>query len=443
MRIVLLVLTLLAFASPLHAYSLSGLGALVAPPDQKWLIGSQTSSIAPPSGLSKTEKTEWKIGVIVAAGEMCGYYAKAAEVSSFMKLSPHFKQALTQMNRFHFVKGCGSYGGYLDDVLAQKSYWERHVKLTYRKVEKNDLLSRAEHGDAAAQYTLGQNYAAGYGVQMSSAEARSWFLKAAENGHPEAQYKTGVYYEKGHTVGKNQHEALRWYRKAAAQKNARAQYKVGLFYEQGWVIQKDLEEARNWYRKAASQGHAFAGVSLRRLREKTTESTSQRYADSIIELHVGWYWTKPHLGKYGSKWNDDFSVQSYDALWLSGKTTRLFVSVDRRVPGSGSWTSSTEETYKLDEDFLGSWNFFRYFEIGNIVPIQCEARECVFFTAGENIRCKAFVNWSGQLDSPDKPDIISGYYCPGPFGINDIDPLDLIITSIKIRDSEAKSALSE
>ena len=146
MRIGLFLLVLLTFASPLHAVTLGGLGALIAPPDQKWLIGSQTSSIGPPSGLSDNEESEWRIGVIVASGEMCGYYAKAAEVRSFMKLSPHFQQALIQMNRFKFAKGCGSYGGYLDKILAQKNDWEKHIKTTYLKqatTQRNERFTDA------------------------------------------------------------------------------------------------------------------------------------------------------------------------------------------------------------------------------------------------------------------------------------------------------------
>ncbi len=274
MRTALLVLLMLTFASPLYAISLNGAGSLMTLSDawgQRRLIGSSTSSIGPPSGLSKSEKAEWTIGVIVASSEMCGYYSKAADVRAFMKPSPHFQKALSQMNRFHFAKGCGKYEGYLDEILDGKNYWEQQVKSAYVERPTDDLLSRAEQGDAEAHYILGQNYRDGKNVKMSVAEARRWYLKAAESGHSKAQYEIGYFYERGRSVDKDLHEACYWYRKAAAQGNARAQYKVGLFYEQGWVTQKDLEAAQNWYWKAALQRHAFAGVSFRRLQEMAKE----------------------------------------------------------------------------------------------------------------------------------------------------------------------------
>jgi TPR repeat protein len=144
--------------------------------------------------------------------------------------------------------------------------------------KNEDILSRAEQGDAEAQYTLGNNYHFGIGVKKDVVKARRWYLKTAENGHSEAQYDIGYNYEKGRFVSKSLNKAFNWYRKAAAQANARAQYKIGLFYEQGWSVQKDLEEALEWYKKAASQGHALAGMSLDRL--QTAVSTKEQASES-------------------------------------------------------------------------------------------------------------------------------------------------------------------
>ena len=175
MRTALLVLVILTFASPLHAISLNGAGSLMTLSDawgQRRLIGSSTSSIGPPSGLSKSEKAEWTIGVIVASSEMCGYYSKAADVRAFMKPSPHFQKALSQMNRFHFAKGCGKYEGYLDEILDGKNYWEQQVKSAYVERPTDDLLLRAEQGDAEAQYALGLKSEEGVGAIKDVFKAR-------------------------------------------------------------------------------------------------------------------------------------------------------------------------------------------------------------------------------------------------------------------------------
>ena len=61
-----------------------------------------------------------------------------------MKLSPHFQQALTQMNQFRMVQGCGSYEGYLNDILGQKYFWKEHIQTAYEKAEAEEQREVAE-----------------------------------------------------------------------------------------------------------------------------------------------------------------------------------------------------------------------------------------------------------------------------------------------------------
>ena len=160
---------------------------------------------------------------------------------------------------------------------------DRVVEQQQEKKNLDDLSSRAEQGDADAQYTLGNNYKTGIGVQRDIFEARRWHLRAAENGHSEAQYEIGYSYEKGRFVSKDLDVSLSWYKKAAAQENARAQFKVGLFYKEGWAVPKDLDEALNWYKKAASKGHALAGMSLDRLQTVAAVVEPAQVEDSEAE----------------------------------------------------------------------------------------------------------------------------------------------------------------
>src|SRR3546814_18466698 len=50
----------------------------------------------------------------------------------------------------------------------------------------------AEHGDADAQFNLGQAYKLGRGVAADPAEAEKWYRKAAEQGHYQAEENYGI-----------------------------------------------------------------------------------------------------------------------------------------------------------------------------------------------------------------------------------------------------------
>ncbi len=92
--------------------------------------------------------------------------------------------------------------------------------------------SRADGGDASAQYNLGLLYHHGLGVERQLGEAAKWYGRAAENG------------------------------------DADAQKAIGDLYVQGFWGKKDYAKAATWYRKAAEQGHAGAKEALRKLEAK-------------------------------------------------------------------------------------------------------------------------------------------------------------------------------
>ena len=51
--------------------------------------------------------------------------------------------------------------------------------------EVEQLKTRAEQGDATAQYILGTKYRDGEGVSQDYGEAEKWYRRAAEQGHAE------------------------------------------------------------------------------------------------------------------------------------------------------------------------------------------------------------------------------------------------------------------
>jgi TPR repeat protein len=128
----------------------------------------------------------------------------------------------------------------------------------------SDYRSKAEQGDAEAQYNLGVCYNDGDGVEKNSTQAVYWYRKAAEQGHAKAQNNLGVCYNDGDGVEKNYTQEVYWYRKAAEQGYAKAQYNLGICYfnGDGNGVDKNHTQAVYWFRKAAEQGDAEAQYNL-------------------------------------------------------------------------------------------------------------------------------------------------------------------------------------
>ncbi len=124
------------------------------------------------------------------------------------------------------------------------------------------MVTRAEGGQAAAQFNLGARYSAGDGVPKDSQRAVEWYRKAAEQGHPKAQVNLGLAYANGDGVAKDLEEAAGWYRRTAEAGYPRAQFNLGLCYALGAGVSKDTTEAARWYREAAEQDLAEAQNNL-------------------------------------------------------------------------------------------------------------------------------------------------------------------------------------
>jgi len=129
----------------------------------------------------------------------------------------------------------------------------------------NENKTRAEQGDASAQYNLGYAYATGKGVAKDEVEAVNWFRKSASQNNTKAQVYLGNCYMDGVGVKKNIEEAFQWYRQAAQQTNALAQLAqliLGDRYLAGDYLPEDDTEGVKWFRKAAELNNAEAQCSL-------------------------------------------------------------------------------------------------------------------------------------------------------------------------------------
>lgn len=122
--------------------------------------------------------------------------------------------------------------------------------------------SKAEQGDAKAQYKLAVCYSLGQGVDKNPVESLKWMSKAAEQGDTTAQLWVGNAFEAGKIVSQDLTAAAMWYRKAAEQNVGQGQYELGRCYYAGYGVPKDLPQAVEWFKKAAEANMASAQFLL-------------------------------------------------------------------------------------------------------------------------------------------------------------------------------------
>lgn len=111
--------------------------------------------------------------------------------------------------------------------------------------------SRAEQGDAAAQYALGYRYANGSGVAVDHGQAVVWYRRAADQGYAYAEHGLAFAYYNGLGVPRDEREAVRLYRKAAEQGVTTSSRNLAIAYLNGRGVPVDSVEAVEWFRRAA------------------------------------------------------------------------------------------------------------------------------------------------------------------------------------------------
>jgi len=155
--------------------------------------------------------------------------------------------------------------------------------------------SKANQGNADAQFNLALLYHSGTEIPQDFRYAVYWYKKAAKQGHVQAQYNLGKLYNFGHgaEVKKDFKLAVYWLTKAAKQGFVHAQYLLGHMYEYDDEPPQDYKQAFFWYTKAAEQGYYFAKND----RDKMLEKMSQSQIEEVQKLSKELYEKIPNKDK--------------------------------------------------------------------------------------------------------------------------------------------------
>lgn len=128
--------------------------------------------------------------------------------------------------------------------------------------DPDTLLQAAQHGDANAQFQMGDLFMTGRGVTRDPAAAASWYRAAALQGHAVAAGNLGVLYANGWGLPQNDTEAVNWFQKAASAGDAGGENNLGSMYIAGrGVVQSDVLGAK-WLSSAAQLGVPEAQYAL-------------------------------------------------------------------------------------------------------------------------------------------------------------------------------------
>ena len=148
----------------------------------------------------------------------------------------------------------------------------------------HELTEKAENGNVEAQFSLGEIYFSGRGVEQDYKEAVKWFRNATEQGNVTAQLALGSMYLEGIGVEQDSKEAVKWIRMAVEQGDANAQNGLGLMYAIGKGVIKDNVKAYKWFLLADKNGYDTGG-SIRNIEKDMTAgqiAEAQRLAKAFV-----------------------------------------------------------------------------------------------------------------------------------------------------------------
>lgn len=121
------------------------------------------------------------------------------------------------------------------------------------------LLAKANGGDAAAQVSVGEQFAKTAALTADPDDAADgwktaagWYRKAADQGNLSGEMHLAECYRDGRGVPRDMAQAAEWYRKAADQGDAAAEGTLGMLYVVGQGVPQSDGDAYFWFDLAAA-----------------------------------------------------------------------------------------------------------------------------------------------------------------------------------------------
>jgi hypothetical protein len=216
--------------------------------------------------------------------------------------------------------------------------------------EVDELLSKAEMGDADSQYTLGMQYKNGQsGRDQNDDKAQKWLTSAAEyyainesTLSPSNLHNLSSLFEQGlGGLEKDLSKAHKYLSSAAHGGNVGAQLGFAMKFEKGKYLEKDISKAKHWYTKAAKQGHFYATYKLGKLASSGLYVENDQRNLEFAKLAMSLILERPFraiadlvkISKEGLKCESlesDSYVTSY--MWFQvAKTNGLAFMTDRKL----------------------------------------------------------------------------------------------------------------
>lgn len=168
----------------------------------------------------------------------------------------------------------------IKNLLGSSHRWKTDHQLLSLVWEKLQLLpagvfaitkAAAEVGHVDAQFSLGQLYADGEGVEKDMQEAFRWYKEAAKKGHIEAQNQVGYCYRRGSGVKNDMKKAIKWFERSAEKNNVVAVCALGYIFSRN----EDYDKAVMWFEKGAALGSQLAAEELEALRPHIKGTSAQ------------------------------------------------------------------------------------------------------------------------------------------------------------------------
>ena len=124
------------------------------------------------------------------------------------------------------------------------------------------LLAKAQSGDAGAMFDVADAYFYGNGVEKDMSQFFAWTKKAADAGLPEAMFNLAIAYKDGVGVEKDISQFFAWTKKAAEAGLSLAMFNLAIAYKDGVDVEKDMSRYFAWTEKAADAGLPEAMFNL-------------------------------------------------------------------------------------------------------------------------------------------------------------------------------------